>query len=70
MLKFYVDNNLRILSKEIPLEIVQYSEEDVEVYSTFNTTNNTFTFTFIRPDGYKANEVYFAWQGVVDGFNK
>lgn len=58
MLNLIFDSSLKIIKKDIPL-ITQYSEVEIIALLPYNNLEHIFSFSLVRPDGYKANEVYF-----------
>lgn len=67
MVRVYLDSAMRVIKSEIPVFITQYSSAEIEIYTPNQPENRTTTYSFIRPDGYKAHEVYMAYTRQEDG---
>ncbi len=56
MIKIYFDEDFKIVDRDIPTSIVQYSTEPIEVYTQFATTYS-LEYNFVRPDGKQVSAV-------------
>jgi hypothetical protein len=78
MIKLYFDADFKLIDREIPQAIVQYSTEDIEVYTQF-VDAHTLEYNYVRPDGkqlgavglvYSRDDgVYKVWTGELTQFH-
>lgn len=65
-MRIYLDDNFKIIkTQDFDVHFVQFSEVEVEVYTTLSVTNRTLGYNFVRPDGYKTQQVSMVYQGTV-----
>lgn len=67
MIRVYLDGAMRVIKSEIPVFITQYSSVEIEIHTPIQPENQTTTYSFIRPDGYKTHEVYMSYDREEDG---
>ncbi len=63
MIKLYFDENFKLVDRDIPDSIVQYSTEDIEVYTQFAETY-ALNFNYVRPDGKQVSPVTLGYDRV------
>lgn len=83
MIKIYLDDNFRVTDTVNASQLTQYNVEVIQVWTTIPNTDRTVGMNFVRPDGYKLQQVgfayigteveggktYYKWQGEIGAYN-
>jgi hypothetical protein len=65
-MRIYLDNNFKVIKQQdFDVQFVQFNQVEVEVYTTLPQTDRTVGYNWVRPDGYKAQQVAMTYQGTV-----
>jgi len=63
-MRIYLDNNFKVIKQQdFDVQFVQFNQVAVEVYTTLPQTDRTVGYNWVRPDGYKAQQVAMTYDG-------
>lgn len=65
-MRIYLDNNFKVIKQQdFDVQFVQFNQVEVEVYTTLAQTDRTVGYNWVRPDGYKTQQVAMTYNGTV-----
>lgn len=65
-MRIYLDNNFKVIkTQDFDVQFVQFNQVEVEVYTTLAQADRTVGYNWVRPDGYKTQQVAMTYQGTV-----
>jgi hypothetical protein len=65
-MRIYLDNNFKVIKQQdFDIQFVQFNQVEIEVYTTLPQADRTVGYNWVRPDGYKTQQVAMTYQGTV-----
>jgi hypothetical protein len=65
-MRIYLDNNFKVIKQQdFDVQFVQFNQVAVEVYTTLPQTDRSVGYNWVRPDGYKTQQVAMTYMGPV-----